>query len=74
MYFFSGELQCVVVIRNTVVHIIDGQFVDETAITCLLPAQKNSADAKVALSFASKKWTAAKVAQLNPLSLKKMNE
>ena len=58
-----------VVVKNKVAHVIDGQYVSETAINCLLPAQTLSAQATVALSFAGKEWTAAKASQLKPLAL-----
>jgi len=70
-YKDTGDMQCVVMIRNRVAHVISAQFVNDTAVSCDLPAQKSSAEAQIALSFTSNgQWTLAQTRKLTFQSIK----
>ena len=51
------------------VYTLNGKFVDDTEVQCLLPPIKKSALAFATLSFGKKRWTVSKVKQLKSLSL-----
>lgn len=52
----TGEVQCTILVKNVVIHVVNGEYVSETAVRCLLPPTANSEKALLALSISKNRW------------------